>query len=94
MGKNGPTYLGLSRFLIPVVFLYGSFFLVSFFSEGFLALLSSTIMFLIGFTILPDEKASQENYRKVLKMVSRILPIIAAIYISSVLILITDWMKI
>ena len=49
--KNDPILSALINFLVPIIFLYGLFFLADFFESGFFAFIYSVVLFASGFMI-------------------------------------------
>jgi len=49
--KNDPILSALINFLVPIIFLYGLFFLADFFESGFFAFIYSVVLFVSGFMI-------------------------------------------
>lgn len=49
--KNDLIISSLINFLVPIIFLYGLFFLADFFANGFFAFIYSAVLFVSGFMI-------------------------------------------
>jgi hypothetical protein len=49
--KNDPILSALINFLVPIIFLYGLFFLADFFENGFFAFIYSVVLFVSAFMI-------------------------------------------
>jgi hypothetical protein len=89
--KNDPILSALINFLVPIIFLYGLFFLADFIENGFFAFIYSAVLFVSGFMIFSvkflDIKMSKIFH---LEFVSFFILIISISYISAILMLVTD----
>ncbi|MBU6140317.1 MAG: hypothetical protein KGP29_01995 [Proteobacteria bacterium] len=89
--KSDQIINALINFLVPVIFLYGFFFLAGFFSEGFFALIYSATLFLSGFVVL-SVKSSERKTIPIswLEFLSFFIVLLLISYLTSVLMLITN----
>jgi hypothetical protein len=93
--KNDPIVTAIIKFLVPIIFLYGLFFLAGFFAEGFFAFIYSAVLFLSGFMVL-SIKFSERLLSSVawLELLSFFISLLLISYLISVLLLITDLLSI
>jgi hypothetical protein len=92
--KNDPIVTALIKFLVPIIFLYGLFFLAGFFDEGFFALIYSAVLFLSGFMVLSIKFSERLVSLAWLEFVSFFISLLLISYLVSVLLLITDLLSI
>jgi hypothetical protein len=88
--KNDPIVTALIKFLVPIIFLYGLFFLAGFFAEGFFAIIYSAVLFLSGFMVLSIKFSERLVSLAWLEFVSFFISLLLISYLVSVLLLITD----
>ncbi len=89
--KNDPLLSSIINFLLPAIFLYAIFFLVSFFDSGFFAfiysfvlLVSVLLMFYVINDIKPLSKTASEN-------IALFVILISLSYVIALLGFITGW---
>jgi len=89
--KNDPILSALINFLVPIIFLYGLFFLADFFESGFFALIYSMVLFVSGFMIF-SVKFSGVKVSSIfhLEFLSFFTLLLSIAYIISILLLITN----
>jgi hypothetical protein len=58
--KNDPILSALINFLVPVIFLYGLFFLADFFVNGFFAFIYSMVLFVSVFMIFSVKSSTPQ----------------------------------
>jgi hypothetical protein len=92
--KNDPIVTALIKFLVPIIFLYGLFFLAGFFAEGFFAIIYSVVLFLSGFMVLSIKFSERLVSLAWLEFVSFFISLLLISYLISVLLLITDLLSI
>ncbi len=87
--------LVIINFLVPIIFLYGLFFLVDLFEVGFFAFIYSTVLFVSGSIILslrfPESKKSPLVN---IQTLSYVISIVFISYIISILFLVTKFFSI
>lgn len=88
--KNDPIVTALINFLVPIIFLYGLFFLAGFFAEGFFAFIYSAVLFLSGFMVLSIRLSGGAISLAWLEFVSFFISLLLISYLVSVLLLVTD----
>ena len=89
--KNDPILSALINFLVPVIFLYGLFFLADFLESGFFAFIYSVVLFVSGFMIFSVRFVGIKSSSLIsLEFVSFFALLLSIAYIVSVLLLITD----
>lgn len=90
--KNDPIVNALINFLVPIIFLYGLFFLAEFFTQGFFAFIYSTVLFLSGFMVLSVHSSGDRKIISFawLEFVSFFISLTLLAYLISVLLIITD----
>ncbi len=88
--KNDPIVTALINFLVPIIFLYGLFFLAGFFAEGFFAFIYSAVLFLSGFMVLSIRLSGGSISLAWLEFVSFFISLLLISYLVSVLLLVTD----
>lgn len=59
--KNDPILSAIINFLVPVIALYGLFFLVDFFKNGFSAFIYAVVLFVSAFMIYAVKFASSNK---------------------------------
>jgi hypothetical protein len=89
--KNDPILTALVNFLVPVIFLYGFFFLADFFEDGFFAFIYSIVLFVSGFMIF-SVRSSSFKASPILQaeFISFFILLLSISYLAAVLLLITD----
>jgi hypothetical protein len=89
--KNDQILSALINFLVPLIFLYGMFFLVDFFETGFFAFIYAVVLFVSGFMIFSvkfsDVKISSLLH---LEFLSFFILLISISYIVAILFFITE----
>jgi len=84
----------LINFLVPIIFLYGLFFLVDFFANGFFAFIYSIVLFVSSFMIFSvrffDVKISIAQFEFVIFFAL----LLSIAYIASILLFVTDLLTI
>lgn len=93
--KNDPILSALINFLVPIIFLYGLFFLADFFDSGFFAFIYSMVLFVSGFMIF-SVKFSGVKLTSIfhVEFVAFFVLLLSIAYIGSILLMITDLLKI
>jgi len=94
--KNDELIKGLVNFLIPIIFLYGLYFLSDLFIEnGFFALVYSVVLIILGLMMF---SANNENEFSAsignIEIVSFSCSLISIIYLAIILILITSFLSV
>jgi hypothetical protein len=89
--KNDPILAALINFLVPIIFLYGLFFLADFFDSGFFAFIYSMVLFVSGFMIF-SVKFSEVKLVSIfhIEFVSFFVLLLSIAYICSIFLLVTD----
>ncbi len=89
--KNDPILSALINFLVPIIFLYGLFFLADFFESGFFAFIYSMVLFVSGFMIF-SVKFSGVKISSLFhfEFISFFTLLLSIAYISAILLLITN----
>ncbi|MBP7709497.1 MAG: hypothetical protein KA100_00315 [Rickettsiales bacterium] len=89
--KNDPILSALINFLVPIIFLYGLFFLADFFESGFFAFIYSMVLFVSGFMIF-SVKFSGVKVSSIFhfEFVSFFALLLSIAYITAILLLITN----
>ena len=84
----------LINFLVPIIFLYGLFFLADFFANGFFAFIYSIVLFVSSFMIFSvrffDVKISISQFEFVIFFAL----LLSIAYIASILLFVTDLLTI
>lgn len=90
--KNDPIVNALINFLVPIIFLYGLFFLAEFFSEGFFAFIYSAALFLSGFMVLSVRFADSKKTSPVAwaEFISFFIALLLIAYLIAILLTVTD----
>ncbi len=89
--KNDPILSALINFLVPIIFLYGLFFLADFFDSGFFAFIYSMVLFVSGFMIF-SVKFSEVKLTSIFQVefIAFFILLLSIAYICSIFLLITD----
>jgi hypothetical protein len=89
--KNDPILSALINFLVPIIFLYGLFFLADFFESGFFAFIYSMVLFVSGSMIF-SVKFSNVSISSIFQFefASFFVLLLSIAYIAAILFLITD----
>ena len=89
--KNDPILSALINFLVPIIFLYGLFFLADFFESGFFAFIYSMVLFVSGFMIF-SVKCSGVKISSLFhfEFISFFTLLLSMAYITAILLLITN----
>ena len=88
--KNDQLINSLINFLIPIIFLYGLFFLSDLFiASGFFALVYSVVLSVLGLMIYSANNNIVSNYNH-LEIIIFAISLIAMIYVVAILLLITN----
>ncbi|OFW80100.1 MAG: hypothetical protein A2887_01125 [Alphaproteobacteria bacterium RIFCSPLOWO2_01_FULL_40_26] len=89
--KNDLILSALINFLIPVIFLYGLFFLFGFFENGFFAFIYSLVLFVSGFMIFSVRFSGIKPLSLIqIEFTSFFILLLSITYLSAILLLITD----
>ena len=89
--KNDLILSSLINFLVPIIFLYGLFFLADFFANGFFAFIYSVVLFVSGFMIFSVRFSGVKTSSLIqLEFVSFFALLISIAYIVAILLLITN----
>jgi hypothetical protein len=89
--KNDPILSALINFLVPIIFLYGLFFLVDFFESGFFAFIYSLVLFVSGFMIFSVRFSATKTLSLMqFEFTSFFVLLISVAYVVAVLLLITN----
>ncbi len=89
--KNDPILSSLINFLVPIIFLYGLFFLADFFANGFFAFIYSIVLFVSGFMIFSVRFSGVKTASIVpLEIVSFFAILLSILYVVGILFLITN----
>jgi hypothetical protein len=89
--KSDPILTALVNFLVPVIFLYGLFFLADFFEVGFFAFIYAIVLFVSGFMIFSVRFASLKSSSIIqTEFVLFFIFLLAISYLVAVFLLITD----
>ena len=93
--KNDPILSALINFLVPIIFLYGLFFLADFFESGFFAFIYFVVLFVSGFMIF-SVKFSGVKISSIihLEFLSFFTLLLSISYIIAILLLITNFLVI
>ena len=93
--KNDPILSALINFLVPVILLYGLFFLADFFENGFFAFIYSVVLFVSGFMIFSVRFSGIKPLSPAqIEFTSFFILLLSIAYITSVLLLITDLLSV
>jgi len=89
--KNDLILSSLINFLVPIILLYGLFFLVDFFVNGFFAFIYSVVLFVSGFMIFSVKFSNPKSSSLIqIEFISFFALLLSISYIISVLLLITN----
>ena len=89
--KNDPVLSSLINFLVPIIFIYGLFFLADFFANGFFAFVYSVVLFVSGFMIFSVRFSGVKATSIVpLEFVSCLAILFSIFYVVTILFLITN----
>jgi hypothetical protein len=89
--KNDPILVALINFLVPIIFIYGLFFLADFFENGFFAFIYSVVLFISGFMIFSVRASGIKSLSPVqFELTSFFVLLVSISYICGVLMLITN----
>lgn len=89
--KNDLISSAIINFLVPIIFLYGLFFLADFIDEGFSAIIYSLVLFIAGLMIfLVNYSPEKSPNLAILEPLSFFILFLAIGYIFSILVLITN----
>jgi hypothetical protein len=89
--KNDPILTALINFLVPIIFLYGLFFLADFFENGFFAFIYSVVLFISGFMIFSVRTSGVKSLSAAqYDLTAFFILLISISYISGVLMLVTN----
>lgn len=89
--KNDQILASLINFLVPIIFLYGLFFLADFFANGFFAFIYSVVLFVSGFMIFSVKFSGFKTESLVpLDIVSSFALLLSIMYVVGILFLITN----
>ena len=90
-----PILSALINFLVPVIFLYGLFFLADFFANGFFAFIYAMVLFISGSMLFFVRFAGVKLSSLIqLEFISFFILLILLSYVIAVLFLITDLLSI
>ena len=93
--KNDQVLSALISFLVPIIFLYGLFFLADFFVSGFFAIIYSVILFINGFMIFSVRFSGIGPISlSHLEFISFFTLLISISYLISILLLVTSMLSI
>jgi len=77
---------------VPIIFLYGLFFLADFFANGFFAFLYSAILFISGFMIFSARFSGIKISSLLhLDLISFFALTLSAVYVMTILLLVTNF---
>lgn len=89
--KNDPILVALINFLVPIIFIYGLFFLADFFENGFFAFIYSMVLLISGFMIFSVRASGIKSLSPVqFELISFFVLLVSISYICGVLMLITN----
>jgi len=93
--KNDQILTALINFLVPLIFLYGLFFLVDFFETGFFAFIYAVVLFVSGFMIF-SVKFSDIKLASLLHLefLSFFVLLVSISYVVAILFFITEFFAI
>jgi len=99
--KNDPILAALINFLVPIIFLYGLFFLVDFFESGFFAFIYSVVLFVSAFMIFSIKHSgrllsgvSPSSSVTQVEFFSFFVILLAISYVSAILLFVTNLLEI
>jgi hypothetical protein len=90
MKKDTTLLSPLFSFLVSIIFLYGLFFLVSFFREGFFALIYTSIIFASGYFIFKAVNFDLKTLTIKHDIIQAVITLLCLIYLISILFLVTS----
>ena len=89
--KNDPILSALINFLVPVIFLYGLFFLADFLQSGFFAFIYSAVLFVSGVMIFSVRFSDSKLATPIqFEFFSFFIFLLLIAYLIATLLLITD----
>jgi len=89
--KNDPILSALVSFLVPIIFLYGLFFLADFLEKGFFAFIYSIVLLVSGFMIFSVRFSGAQSVSLTqFEFVSFFVLLISMAYAIALLLMITD----
>jgi hypothetical protein len=91
--KNDPILSALVNFLVPIIFLYGLFFLADFFKSGFFAFIYSIVLFVSAFMIFLVRLGNifGESAQIQVELFSFFILLLSISYIFGILFFVTDF---
>jgi hypothetical protein len=91
--KNDPVLSALINFLVPIILLYGLFFLADFFKSGFFAFIYSLVLFVSAFMIFSVRfsKIFGESAQIQIEFFSFFILLISVSYVFGILFFVTDF---
>ena len=89
--KNDLILSSLINFLVPIIFLYGLFFLADFFANGFFAFIYSVVLFVSGVMIFSVRVSGTKTTTLIpFEFVSFFALLLSIAYIVAILLLVTN----
>ena len=90
--KNDQILTALIGFLVPIIFLYGFFFLAGFGKDGFFSFTYFVVLSIIGWMIFLVNSSKTDFFS--FELVAFFIFLLAIFYLSGVLVLVTDFFSI